>query len=502
MALDYFDLRSMRKNHPAWRLMSADSAPLIAGFLDTAFREHNHRTISESELTMLLEDYLFQLRELLQDSGSNVESEDGEESRADDPFPRSARGYLDDWAHSDKGWLRKFYPAGSDEAHYDLTPATETALQWLDGLFEQGFVGTESRLQTAVQLLREISTGVEQDRKVRIRELKRRRERLNAEIKAIQDGEVPMMDARALRERYFQFSRTARELLSDFRAVEHNFRRLDRDIRQRIAGWTGEKREMLQAFFGEHDAITQSDQGESFRAFWDFLMSPSSQEELTELLDRLYAVDELREETRGDTRLRRIHFDWMAAGEQTQRTVARLSRQLRGYLDDRAYFENRRIVQLHESIEKLALQLRDRVPTGDFMEIDDCKPELNLPLERPLFAPPLPTDLTAQVETADTESINASALFDQIVVDTARLKHQIRSALQRQDQITLSALLQEYPLREGLAELIGYLSLAAGDSHAGINEDIKETVFWQDSAGTLRRAEVPQVLFVRSTANE
>jgi hypothetical protein len=37
---------------------------------------------------------------------------------------------------------------------------------------------------------------------------------------------------------------------------------------------------------GERDAIGRSDQGKSFQAFWEFLMSSRRQEELTELLDR------------------------------------------------------------------------------------------------------------------------------------------------------------------------------------------------------------------------
>jgi Protein of unknown function (DUF3375) len=38
---------------------------------------------------------------------------------------------------------------------------------------------------------------------------------------------------------------------------------------------------------GERDLIADSDQGRSFRAFWDFLMSHARQEELTQLLDRV-----------------------------------------------------------------------------------------------------------------------------------------------------------------------------------------------------------------------
>jgi len=52
-------------------------------------------------------------------------------SAARAPSRKSAPEYLNDWAANDKAWLRKFYPPGTDEPHFDLTPATERALAWL-----------------------------------------------------------------------------------------------------------------------------------------------------------------------------------------------------------------------------------------------------------------------------------------------------------------------------------------------------------------------------------
>src|SRR5207302_75166 len=153
------------------------------------------------------------------------------------------------------------------------------------------------------------------------------------EIAAIKAGDFKLMDDSALKDRFIQVSTTARELLSDFRAVEHNFRELDREVREQIASWDGHKGKLLSQIFGERDAISDSDQGRSFRAFWDFLMSPASQEELSELLNLVFEMESLKEYTE-DKRLKRIHFDWLEAGEYTQRTVARLSQQLRRYLDD------------------------------------------------------------------------------------------------------------------------------------------------------------------------
>jgi hypothetical protein len=54
-----------------------------------------------------------------------------------------------------------------------------------------------------------------------------------------------------------------------------------------------------------------------------------------------------------------VHHDWLEAGEHTQRTVAQLSQQLRRFLDDRAFLENRRILDLLHGIESKALALRE-----------------------------------------------------------------------------------------------------------------------------------------------
>jgi hypothetical protein len=100
--------------------------------------------------------------------------------------------------------------------------------------------------------------------------------------------------------------------------------------------------------FGSRNSITDSDQGRSFQALFDFLLSHQRQAELTELLDRLAAIQDIGEH---DSRLRHLHFDWIDAGERTQATVRGLSEQLRRFLNDQVWLENRRVFDLLRSIE-------------------------------------------------------------------------------------------------------------------------------------------------------
>ena len=75
-----------------------------------------------------------------------------------------AQRYLDAWASDEHAWLRKYYPADSDEVHYDLTPATERAIDWVVELGTRRFVGTESRLMAIFDLLHQLVQGTELDR--------------------------------------------------------------------------------------------------------------------------------------------------------------------------------------------------------------------------------------------------------------------------------------------------------------------------------------------------
>jgi flagellar motility protein MotE (MotC chaperone) len=478
--LNYHTLTSLRRRHPAWRLLAAERAPFIMAFLFDAFTKPNRRTLAESELTAWLDDFLFDVHTQL---GEAV-------------FPGSATYYLNDWTNDAQGWLRKFYPDDGDEPHFDLTPATEKAIEWLATLEQKQFVGTESRLKTIFDLLHQMARGTETDPMARIAELEKRRAGIDEEIARVRSGDLNLMDATQIKERFHQVEQIARALLSDFRQVEQNFRDLDRRVREKIALWEGGKGELLANIFGESDVIADSDQGKSFRAFWDFLMSPSRQDEFTTLLERILALGPVAE-TSPDARLRRVHYDWLEAGEAAQRTVARLSGQLRKYLDDQAWLENRRIMHIIRDIEQQALAVRKAPPEGDFATLSDSAPSIALTMDRPLFAPPVKARIAQQSIEEGGAGVDAEALFEQVYVDKAVLDARIRRALQTRDQVALTTLLAEHPLEQGLAELVAYMSLAADNGKALIDESRMETVTWTDQRGDGRQATLPTVIFSR-----
>ena len=202
-----------------------------------------------------------------------------------------------------------------------------------------------------------------------------------------------------------------------------------------------------------------------------------------------------------DTRTRRMHYDWMEAGEHTQRTVAALSQQLRRFLDDQAWLENRRIMDILHGIESKALALREAPPAGLVMELAEACADIELAMERPLFSPAVKPVIVSLALQAGEQDIDAGALFDQVVVDKARLTRHIRHALQDKAQISLSDLIDAQPLQHGLAELVAYLQLGSDAFNAVVDENSPEPIQWQAHTASgepvTRTAHLPRVIFVR-----
>jgi hypothetical protein len=478
--LDFETLNDMKSNNSAWRLLLADMAPLIISFLNRTFVETNVRTVTEPDLIEKLEDDLYFLRDIY---GEQI-------------YKRRAVDYLKEWSEPEKGWLRRFYPVNSDEPNFDMTPASEKVIEWVRSLTMNSFVGTESRIKTIFDLLRQIVEGTEVDPSVRISELKKRRDEIDAEILKIEAGEIIFLNDTAIKDRFQQFSNMARELLSDFREVEYNFRILDRSVRERIALWNDSKGELLDEIFGEHDAITESDQGRSFRAFTEFLLSQSRQYELNDLIEKVMQMPSVIS-TKPDEKLVRISDSWLNASYHTMGTMRQLSSQLRQFLDSKVWLENRRIVDILKSIQANSIKIRENQPNGDFMELDETGIDIRLMMERPLFTPSIRNLINSEDILPGEDNITPSSLFEQFFIDKNQLKDRIDKALRRCSQVTLKELLEAYPPYGGLAEIVTYMDIASDSKSSVFDESETEELIWSNEMGLHTKVKLPRIIFTR-----
>ncbi|MGO9726360.1 MAG: DUF3375 family protein, partial [Streptosporangiaceae bacterium] len=228
--------------------------------------------------------------------------------------------------------------------------------------------------------------------------------------------------------------------------------------------------------------------------FYGFLLSQARQEELSGLLDRVHALAATAER---DSRLRHIHYDWLDAAQRTQATVRQLSEQLRRFLDDQVWFENRRVIDVLRSIEGRALELRETGSVPVTTELDAPSPAIRLPLERPLYAPVQKARLSSDTVRDADEETDPAALFEQVYVDPEPLRGGIRQVLRGQPQVGLAELVARYPLRQGVAELVTYLSLRDEAFAIVYDEQHHDQIAWSAADGRERTATLPRVTYAR-----
>lgn len=475
------ELSTLRSSHPAWRLLVADNAPLVLGFCERVFLEPNVRSLSHPELVEALQDHVDAIHTVWPGA-----------------YPKKVEAYLSDWSDPKVLWLKRTYPGDTEVPFYHPTSAVETAAELIRSLGRRTFLGTASRLLTVRDLLRQISAGAAADPEVRLAALQRQRSEIDAQIEAIRSGSAEGLDDTAIRERHDQALATARELLADLREVEENFRELDRDVRRRATSWDGPRGEFLATFFGTTEEIGASDQGRSWRAFWEHLLSSSQQAELDQLLAVLPTLRALADQDAHalNTLLR---TDLIVAAEATQRTVASLSAQLRAFLDEQTWAEGRRINAAIRKALTAALEVsaepNSRIPGT---EVTDLRIDIGMPLDRPLYTPRSEAVFETRHQDDEVDAGELDAALDELLdlsyVDIAALRDSVESVVaEHGGAASLSQVVQRNPLTEGLAELVGYLQVA--ETSARVLPDAQESVDWTDPDGRHRQADLPLVLF-------
>ncbi len=435
--MNYEKALSLYRSDKTLQLLRADHFPLLISFFHLAFKQQDRISYLQNELQGLLGDYLYRL-----------------ESQGVTEYGKDPLDYLLKWAQ--QGYLRRYYEI-ADEPVYELSPATENAIKWLDDLNKQQFVGTHSRLLQFFNLLKQI-VNTTSGPSERIRQLEEERIKIEKEIEQILQGNFVQPSETQIKENYFLAEETARRLLSDFRQVEENFRELDTQTRQTIIKSSLKKADLLDNVFQQQDYLWNTDQGKSFSAFWEFLMSEQMQEELEALLEKINhipAVQEIKKEQTVD----RIKTNLVDAGDKVNRSTDGLIEQIRKFVEQKNLSESRHILHSIEQIESLLIKVNESIdPQTVLMEIDGLfKP--SFPMERPLFTPP-PKVLFDKGEVLDGYAeADTNALFDQFYVDVEELRNNVRHLLKSQSQIALSDVLCHYKPLKGVAEVLGYIHI-------------------------------------------
>lgn len=483
------DLYWLISTSPAIQMLRLRNTHWILPFLYGVFKEENRFSISEVQLVRLLAETLGQ-----QDDGT----EDLEEAKinfGEDEETRS-RKYILNWVQKR---LLQDLPDAEGNTQYQLSAYTEKVFQWMQTLQLRQHVGTESRFKLLFNSLRDIVENTEDDRAKKLEILKNKRAEIDKEIKALELGIVPDRYNNAqVEERLELFTRLCYELISDFREVEDNFKAIHRTIVEQHTKAEQNKGAIIGFAFEAYDSLRNSNQGKSFYAFWDFLISRAGQEEWRELTDQLLHTMTERKIGGDEQFLQNIKSLLLQQGKTVYDANDKMAEKLSRIISEKEIARHRRLRKQILNIKEFVFDLieeEDNIDCG--ITLDDSvgirmvmDKKLALEQKKSTVEVKQPANATEQIE----DITRFSRLLNTSFISRKQLWEKVENALKDKQTATLKEVLEHSPLENGLAEIISYYDfLREKASRAYIVKNTTELI--PLNAEQTKFVEVPYLLF-------
>jgi hypothetical protein len=461
--MNYLKIKNLVKNSAAFRLFKKDYAAFIISFLYTEFKVYDQLTIEAEAFARTLKDTIENYKE---------------ENLIDKEFLLSSEHYINEWAND--GFVRKFYEETKSEFYIEITPEMESVFKWVSEIekIELGeVVATRSRFLNIFHLLKELvedSVATSQDR---IRVLEAQKKSIDLEIERLKSGgEVKKIDKRDFVEQFKLALKEAKELVSDFRQIERNFADITKQTQTNYMNQISTKGAVLDYVLKADEELMNSDQGKSFKAFWQFLLSPARQDEFEKIINTLYKREEIRSIDK-DQFLRKLKKQLLDSGRKVNRATDKMADQIRKALSDKSLQENKRIKDIINDIKSLALKNQSKLGSKDDFYSIESFPEIYLPIERPLWEKKdkgLKIDYALENANNEMSPEIMELLMRNSSINIDELLANIDSLLKYQPKVELTEVINKYPLKKGLEELVTYLWIASNREHHFVDMNSKE----------------------------
>lgn len=458
------------------------SAEFFLVFVKSVFDEE--RAVGQEKLLMLLENQLDN-QELLEEDASMerlVESNDVK-----------AKRLIKDW--TDRGFLTN-YQNEEGEIIYELSSHSNKVIDWIESLKKEDYIGTESKFKTLFSQLKDLVEYSNEDREKRIELLRQRKEEIERQIERLEMGEeVEVYEDYQIEPRFNSLNKMAKELLSDFKEVDDNFKDIIKQIYQRQTD-NEQKKDLLSYIFDAYAELKNSQQGKSFYAFWEFLLSAELQKEWDELTDTLYKTLEDRQIEAKDMFLKEIKRHLFDAGEKVSKTNDRMSEKLSLIIRQNERSNVEATKQIIKDIKKLLIEVSKNKEKSD-ASLRYETIEINLPIERQLTFTP-----TREVEYMDKPQDSVigindleriGKLYNPYYVDRKILRKRIDEMLKDNGQTTIAEVIANNSgIEKGLSELFGYIGILKEYKTAVSTEHTQYITFSEDKS-----IEIPEIIITR-----
>ena len=461
--------RRLVNDNAALRLMRADLLPVVAAVLGEYLGAPGAR-VSVDEMHERLSAELDEVRDHF-DLGN-----------------KSAKAYCDDWR--DAGLIIRRPALQARGETYELSSEARDALRIVEQLDSPQTTVTESRLVALMAAVHRLALETDTDVTRRLDALMVERAHIDREIERISGGDVEVLDDRRATERLADILLQAQGLPADFARVRARFEELNQELRAGILAVDEVQSTVLDDIFRGVDLIESSDEGRTITAFSSLLRDPEQSSRLdadvTDILDRDFAQGL---EPGSRRALRGLVRDLKNGSREVHGVLTDFARGLRRYVYSQEFQRDRVLrVALQEALAAaLPASVRSRPFTEIGRELELSAMGWNSVGE---VVPHDPSEFDAgeslvEVQTHAVDFAALAVIARETEIDYDELTRNVNDVVRSRGPSTVAEVLNVHEATQGLASVVGLLSLAA--RFGRVDRDRREQIAWTGAADKHRR---------------
>lgn len=487
MMIDSSKISEILNSSPSVELLKLRNREIVMVFLVNTF-SNQQGAISSENIHTQLSDYL---------EYKQVENDDENEIAVFDTYETKAKKYIQIWTN--KGFLTN-YQDERGEIFYELSSHSSKTIDWLQSLKKEEYVGTESKFKNIFNQLKELVEFTNDDINKRIELLEAKKLEVEQQIQRIKIGEdVKVFEDFEIVPRFNQLTQSAKELLSDFKEVEDNFKEITKEIYQKHADESLSKSHILEFTFDALDELKESPQGKSFYAFWSFLLNPDLQEEWGTLTKELYNTLNEKQIVVNDFFLKGMKKHLHSAGQKVYKANDKMAEKLSRIIRENEASKTAITKNVIQDIKKLLVEISKTKQRPEISFELETDIDINILFERKLtFNQNEELTYRDRPELADediTHSNSLSKLFNQSNIDRDLLRSRIKDALKQKSQTTIFEVIENVGgIEKGLPELFGYIGVVKEFKYS-INPDKTQRIVF-DTANK-KSIQVPEIILTK-----
>lgn len=472
---------------PSVSLLRLRNREMIIEFLVKTF-SNKQGSISSENIHSQLADFL---------EGQRIEIDEESEINFFDTYEEKAKKYIQNWTNN--GFLTN-YPDEQGEVFYELSAHSSKTIDWLASLKKEEFVGTESKFNNILNQLKELVEFTNEDTEKRIELLEEKKLEIEQQIQRIKIGEdVKVFEEFEIVPRFNQLNQSAKELLSDFKEVEDNFKEITKGIYQKHSDGSLTKSDILAFTFDALDELKDSQQGKSFYAFWSFILNPDLQNKWENLAKELYNTLEEKAIPVNDSFLKGMKNHLYNSGRKVYKANDKMAEKLSRIIRENESSNSEATKKIIQEIKKQLVEISKSKNKPDISFELETLTEINIPFERKLTKEQSEdVTYTNRPEIANediTSSNQLGRLFSQSNIDKELLRKRIKDILREKSQTTLLDVVENYGgLEKGLPELFGYIGIVKEFKHI-INPYKTQSIIFD--ADNRKQIKIPEIILTK-----